>query len=129
MNIRNEAESHIKEFPHSNSMLKKLREDGYKIGLISNSGNFAIESTKNSTEILNYIDYKVFSFDVGTVKPDPKIYNEMLRVSGFKAKECLMIGDREEDDVTPPKEIGMHAILFNNEPQLRNDLAEYNILI
>ncbi len=119
----------IKEYPHSIPMLKKLQSDAYKTGLISNSGYFAIEKVREVSDIFKYIDYKIFPFDVGTTKPDFKIYNEMLKISGHSPNEVIMIGDSQTDDVEPAKKLGMQAILFLNYEQLKNDLEKYNIFI
>jgi FMN phosphatase YigB (HAD superfamily) len=36
---------------------------------------------REKTRILDYIDYPLFSFDVGVVKPDLKIFEKMLEIA------------------------------------------------
>jgi HAD superfamily hydrolase (TIGR01549 family) len=129
MQIRDKAEEETKLYSHTLSMLKQLREQGYKIGLISNSSVFAIEQIKAKTNLLDYIDYPLFSFDVGVIKPNLKFFGEMLKISGCKPEETIMIGDKKKDDVLPPRELGMNAILYTDYQQLRKDLAPFGIII
>jgi len=87
---------------------------------------FAVDQVKK-TKVFDYIDYLVFSFDVGVIKPDKKIYLRMLELARVQPHEALMIGDKPGDDVIPPKKIGMHAIQFKNYNQLKRDLKELSI--
>jgi HAD superfamily hydrolase (TIGR01549 family) len=129
MEIRDKAEDETKLYPHSIPMLKQLRKQGYKTGLISNSSVFAIEQIKAKTDLLDYIDYPLFSFDVGIIKPDLKFFKEMLKITKCKPEETIMIGDKLNDDVIPPRSIGMNAILFKNYEQLKLDLEKFGVCI
>jgi HAD superfamily hydrolase (TIGR01662 family) len=122
--IRDAAEAETKLYPYAVPMLNQLRKQGYKTGLISNSSVFAVEWITKRTNLLNHIDYPLFSFDVGVVKPNLKFFEEMLRISACKPEETIMIGDKLNDDVTPPKKLGMNAILFRNYEQLKKELAD-----
>jgi HAD superfamily hydrolase (TIGR01662 family) len=126
--IRDKAEAETRLYPHTISMLKQLREKGYKIGLVSNSSVFAIEQIKK-TPLLSYIDYPLFSFDVGTIKPDLEFFKEMLKISKCEPKEVIMVGDKLNDDVLPAKDLGMKAILFKDYEQLKVELATFGISI
>jgi HAD superfamily hydrolase (TIGR01509 family) len=41
-------------------------------------------------------EYHIFSFKVGAMKPDARIWEHMLRVSSLEARQCLYIDDMEE---------------------------------
>ena len=127
-NIRDKAEAKTKLYVHSIPMLKQLRNQRYKIGLISNSSVFAIEQVKRKTNLLNYVDYPLFSFDVGVIKPNFKLFGEMLKKSKCKPKETMMIGDKLKDDIIPAKNIGINTILFKNYTQLKKKLSSFGIL-
>lgn len=128
MSIRNEAEAKTKLYPYTIPMLKQLRKQGYKIGLISNSSVFAIEQIKKKTDLLKYIDYPLYSFDVGVIKPNLKFFKEMLKITKCDPEETIMIGDKLNDDVIPPKSIGMNAIHFKDYDQLKKELAAFKII-
>lgn len=129
MQIRDKAEEETKLYFHTLSMLEQLREQGYKTGLISNSSIFAIEQIKKKTQLLDYIDYPLFSFDVEVIKPDLKFFKEMLKIANCKPEETIMIGDKLNDDVLPPNELGMNAILYTDYESLKKDLASFGVVI
>ena len=84
MSIRDYAESKTKEYEHTISMLKQLKDSWYKIWLISNCSVFAAEQIKSKTSILDYINYPLFSFDAGIIKPDLKIFEKILEMAWCK---------------------------------------------
>lgn len=129
MKIRDNAEEETKLYPHTLPLLTQLNKQGYKTGLISNSSVFAVEQIKKKTELLKHIDYPLFSFDVGVIKPDLGFFREMLKLSKCKPEECIMIGDKLKDDVEPPKSIGMNAILFTGYEHLKKGLFSYGIAV
>lgn len=129
MNIRDKAEAETKLFFHTIPMLKQLREQNYKIGLISNSSVFAVEQIKKKTNLLDYIDYPLFSFDVGVIKPNLKIFKEMLKITKCRPEETIMIGDKLNDDIVPSLSLGMNAIIFENYEQLKKELSNFGIFI
>lgn len=129
MDIRDKAEEETKLYPHTISMLKQLREQGYKTGLISNSSVFAVEKIKQKTKLLEYIDYSLFSFDVGVIKPNLKFFTKMLEIVKCKPEETIMIGDKLNDDVIPPKKLGMNSIFYTDYETLKKELASFGISI
>ena len=129
ISIAEHAEKRAKAYPHTIHMLKQLKENWYKTWIISNNGNFALEWLKRNTQILDYIDYPLFSFDIGIIKPDLRIYENMIEISWYKPEETIMIWDKIWDDVLPPREIWMNSILYENYEQLKKDLLEYDIVL
>lgn len=129
LNIRDKAEAQTTLYAHTIPMLKQLRKQGYKSGLISNTSVFAIDQIKKKTNLLEYIDYPIFSYKAGVIKPDLRSFKEVLRLSKCKPKEAIMVGDSLNDDVLPPKRIGMNAIHFRDYAQLRKALSSFNINI
>ncbi len=128
INIRDQVEKKTKRFSHTLSMLKELRSQDYKIGLLSNSSIFVMEEIEKAN-VLKYIDYPVFSYEVGAVKPNPLVFEKMLEISGCKPSEILMIGDNMVDDVIAPKNLGWNSIFFENYEKLKKDLRDYNVVL
>lgn len=129
INIRDYAESQSKLYLHTIPMLKQLRKLWYKIWLLSNSSIFAVEVLKRKTNLLDYIDYPLFSFEVGTIKPDLAFFEKMLEITACKPEEVIMVWDKLHDDVLPPRELGMNSILFENYEQLKSDFASFGIVL
>lgn len=129
MKIRKDAEKKTKLYGHSIKLLKELRKQGYKIALISNTSVFAIKEIKK-TKLLNYIDYPIYSFNVGVIKPNKKIYLEALKTAKCKPKDALMIGDKLIDDVLPPRKLGINAIHFTGDyEELKKELKKFKIIV
>jgi FMN phosphatase YigB (HAD superfamily) len=129
MNIRDNAESRTKEYSHTISMLQQLKKLWYKIWLLSNSSVFAVEQIKKKTSILDYIDYPLFSFDVWVIKPDISFFKKMLNTTNCKPEEAIMIWDKLNDDILPPRQIWMNSILFENYDQLKKDISSFWIML
>ena len=125
MRIRDTAKARTRLYPHTLPMLKRLRGN-YKTGILSNSSVFDLEPIRK-TPLLGYIDYPLFSFEAGVIKPDPRIFRKMLRMSGCRPDETIMVGDTPDDDVAPAKALGMNAVLFRNYPLLKKDLASFSV--
>lgn len=128
--IREDSEYNVVLYDFTISLLKQIKDLNIKTGLISNSSVFVIKNVKKKTDLFNYIDYPLFSFDVKTIKPDPKIYEEMLKRSKVKPEEIIMIGDNPLDDVYPAINMGINAIEFTGDyKKLKKDLKKFKIII
>lgn len=128
MRIRETREGKAKLYVYVIPMLKSLRKQGYKIGLISNTSLFSVKYIRK-TKVLDYVDYSVFSFDVGFIKPELKAFREILRRAKVKANEAIMIGDKIGDDVVPPRKIGMNSLHFQGYSKLKKDFKKFGIII
>lgn len=128
--IREDSEYNIILYDFVIPLLKQIKDLNIKIGLISNSSVFVIKNVRQKTDLLDYIDYPLFSFDVKTIKPDLKIYKEMLKIAKIKPEEMIMIGDNPLDDVYPAISLGINAIEFTGDyEKLKKDLKKYKILV
>tara|TARA_Y100000310_G_C20619492_1_gene782482 strand:+ start:514 stop:1137 length:624 start_codon:yes stop_codon:yes gene_type:complete len=125
--LRDDSESAAKAFPHVQNMLEQLKSKGYKIGLASNSSTFAAENVQKGTSVLDFIDFPVFSFDVGEIKPGVKMFAKVLADANCKPENAVMIGDKLEDDVEPAQSIGMHGIHYTSYEQLKKDFSKLGV--
>lgn len=90
-------------------VLEKLKSTGYKLGIIANQ-QAGLEQRLDKWRISKYFDVIVSSYDAGVSKPDKKIFFKAIEKAGAKPQDCLMIGDRLDNDIIPAKEIGMKTI-------------------
>ena len=127
--LRKGAELKERLYLHTISMLKKLRKQGYKIALLSNSTIFSIKQIKKTTPLLKYVDYTMFSFEYGEIKPSLKGFKKILKKSKCKPNQAIMIGDKIEDDVMPPRKIGINSIHYKNPTQLKKEFKKFNVNI
>jgi HAD superfamily hydrolase (TIGR01509 family) len=107
------------------SLLPVLKKN-YKLFLLSNTDSIHKKYGWEKYEFLKYFDKLILSFEVGSVKPEEKIYRAVEEASGFSSSEHLFIDDIQEY-VDGAKNIGWDAVQFVNYQKLLNDLKERNI--
>jgi len=102
------------------TVLKTLKEIGIKLGLISNApGEFPINVLKREG-LDKYMDVMMTSYQIGVIKPHPKIFIEALKRLGVKPEETIFVGDVPEIDVKGAKMVGMIAVLMKDcDPVMR----------
>ncbi|MBO4705555.1 MAG: HAD-IA family hydrolase [Spirochaetaceae bacterium] len=90
-------------------LLKTLHEKGLSVGLISNT--FSDERDMIRSSQLNPLfDAVMISYEQGICKPDPAIFNAMMKALNVKADECLYVGDGGSRELFAAREIGMTAV-------------------
>jgi putative hydrolase of the HAD superfamily len=91
--------------------LKQLRQDGFRIGLISNaSDDDNTQALVDKGNFRPYLEYIVSSASFGKRKPHPGIFKSALDHFGIKAEEAVMVGDDYEADIVGANEAGMQSI-------------------
>ncbi|MEM6675938.1 MAG: TIGR02253 family HAD-type hydrolase [Planctomycetota bacterium] len=102
---------HLKAFDDVVPFLEALRSAKVRTGVITHGW-----TTKQSEKLvrLGLVDQfgprDIFISDqVGISKPNPKLYLYALREMGLLPSEALYVGDNLENDVVPPRSIGMHT--------------------
>lgn len=74
-------------------VLKKLKEDNYKIAVASNSIRDTVKITLLKLGYLEYIDFYLSNEDVKYPKPHPELYLKSMIEAGVSPKETLIIED------------------------------------
>lgn len=75
--------------------LSKLKSQGYKIAICSNSIRDSIAMMMERAALLKYADVVISNQDVKKPKPDPEMYIEAAKKLGVKPEECLILEDNE----------------------------------
>ncbi|XP_021901688.1 haloacid dehalogenase-like hydrolase domain-containing protein 3 [Carica papaya] len=103
-------------FPDSQPFLRWAREQGLKVGIVSNA-EYRYQDVILPALGLNLgseWDFGVFSGLEGVEKPNPKIYEiALMRAGNIAPEETLHIGDSMRKDYLPAKSIGMKALLLD----------------
>lgn len=110
-------------------MITKLRQQGYKTGIVSNTSGLIMTPVIKSyfgTDIKNLFDQVVISSKVGLLKPDKKIYELILRRLGVKAEESILVDDAEEY-LEGAKILRITPVFFTHNKKLRKDLEKLGI--
>ena len=98
----------------------------YPLILVSNTNEVHAEFLRETYPILNYFDHHIFSYEVGSLKPDKKIFECAIAASGYPAEALFFTDDREEN-VCAAAELGIHVHQFVSEPELIEALREVGV--
>lgn len=101
-------------------LIKRLKKR-YMLYLMSNTNKMHFDFIKKKFSIIKEFDRTILSFRVGTLKPNPKIYNHALRLAGVRPEETIYIDDRREL-VEGARRLGITALTFTGLRQLKKDL-------
>ena len=109
--------AHWKEFMKPIMPMKKLieelKENGYKIFLLSNISEDSYLYLKREYPYFFDVNGGMYSYRIKRNKPDKKIYEELLSVYGINASESLFLDDRKEN-VDAAKALGFHGMIMED---------------
>lgn len=104
----------------------------YRLGIIANQPPEARRLLED-LGLLSKFQVVCLSEEMGQFKPDPALFSSALMLAGATPAECLMVGDRYEQDVVPARRLGMAAVLVrrglrpgSGRPDLHPDLLAYS---
>ena len=110
-----------KPFPEALETLDRLRGEGYKLGLITNTDPFSANQVIDKFELRDMFDVVMLSCEEGMLKTDEGFFSKALERLGTTAEETAMVGDSIESDVKAAQNAGVRAILID-----RNGRREYD---
>jgi HAD superfamily hydrolase (TIGR01509 family) len=61
----------------------------------------------------DHVDAIVTSVDAGHLKPHPALFEMAMRAGGAPAERCVVIGNKEANDIEPALALGMRTILVH----------------
>lgn len=108
-------------------LLKELKQKGYKICVLSNK-TYANGKKILKSKLRKYIDKFFFSYDLKSIKPNPKNFKVVLSYFNIKPHGALMIGDSYHDDIKPSRKLGIKAIHFKSGDELKKELKRMRVL-
>ena len=115
----------VEEYSYSEEWIKSLKEQGYRVYLLSNYGKTAFEAARDHGRLsfLPLVDGGVISYEVKIVKPEPGIYEALLNKYYLKAEECVFLDDRA-DNIAAAEQLGFHGIVVESYEQVIKKLDE-----
>src|SRR4029453_3686861 len=115
--------------PEAVATLGRLKDDGYKTGLLSNC-SVEIPIIWPETEFADLIETAVFSCRARLMKPDPRIYQLACELLGVMPERCLYVADGENHELAAAANVGLHSVLIrnssrDNESELLREAREW----
>lgn len=117
--------------PGAPQVLRALRERGYTLALISNTGvtpGKTVRTLLAQLDLLPHLDILVFSDEVGLVKPAERIFRLTLERMGMSPHEVVHVGDHTKADVFGGNRAGMWTVQVESS-QEREQVAEPHVRI
>ncbi|MCB9498710.1 MAG: HAD-IA family hydrolase [Bacillales bacterium] len=113
-------------YPGIIDVLKKLKNDGYKLAIISNKNDLLVKQIDYF-----YFDGKIFDVVSGTTpdvpfKPSPEMVNLALLKLGIKKEEALYVGDTNIDFDTA-KNANVDVIMVSYGFKPKQFLIDYGV--
>ena len=114
---------HVFDDVIDSGILEKLKNSSITLGVVSNWDS-RLHTILKGTGLAEYFDFILASAEVGSAKPDKKIFIEAIRRSGVKPAEVCHIGDDLLADIRGANSVGIEAILIDrNSKHKKNSLA------
>jgi sugar-phosphatase len=104
-------------------LIKKLKANGYKIGLATNSPLRLIQIVLEKLELTDYFDAVASAEHELEGKPNPLVYQSVAKKLKLKPETCIVVEDSYAG-LCAAKDAGMRTILIGKENNLK---LEYKI--
>jgi putative hydrolase of the HAD superfamily len=101
----------LEPFPDVRPFLAAARAAGLRLGIVTHGWTVKQAEKLVRLRITEFLDQRAIfiSDQVGISKPNPKLYAVALRALDLQPPEAMMIGDNLENDIAPPKTLGMRT--------------------
>lgn len=107
-------------------LVDELRNEGMPVALLSNIDERLAKIIRNFG-LYEPFEPCLLSYEIGVEKPDSKAYELLLQKLNLPATDIVFIDDRPEN-IEAAQKLGIDAILFESQAQLRNELSRRDLL-
>jgi putative hydrolase of the HAD superfamily len=113
-------------------VLSDLKSRGLKLGLAANQPLRALAQLKKHG-LGSYFDNEGISAVYGFRKPDIRLFVRVCEDLDVTPSDCIMVGDRIDNDIVPAKLLGMRTVLFrtgrhrNQQPRSWDEIPDFEV--
>jgi len=113
----------IKPFEFTETMIKNLKDKGYKVYYLSNwnKASFELCKEKGLFDFLKLFDGGIVSYEVDMMKPEKTIYNLLIDKFSINPSKAIFFDDRKEN-VDAAISVGLHAEVFDVKKHTEYDI-------
>lgn len=110
-------------------LITQLRASGFPIGILSNTCQAHWDYIRSRFVVVrDFFAPLILSFEVKSMKPDARIYERAVELSGCEARKCFFVDDKPEN-VDGAIKAGIDAVLFRSVPGLVNELRQRGVSV
>jgi HAD superfamily hydrolase (TIGR01509 family) len=121
------SKASLKLMPESEALMDDLIHRGSRLYSLTNMSRGTFSFVQGRFGFWKKFLGIVVSAYVRMIKPNPEIYQHLLKTYRLDASDCLFIDDRAQN-VVAAQSVGMAAIQFHNADQVRKALQERGVL-
>lgn len=118
----------VEEFSYSADFVRQLKENGYRVYLLSNYSRLHFHREKEPYRFLEHVDGGVISYEVKHIKPEPEIYQTLIDQYVIRPEEAVFLDDLPEN-LEAAKPFGFHTIQVISHEQALEDLRTLGVNI
>jgi len=89
--------------------LSRLKAEGFKLAVCSNSIRSSVEIMMDRAELSPYLDFIISNQDVTNAKPHPEMYSKAIDRMGLSPNEVLVVEDNE-NGIAAARGAGAHVL-------------------
>ena len=104
-----------------------LRRRGIPTYIFSNTNDLAVEHIRRNFPFFRDFDGYIYSYEVGTMKPEAKIYEVLEKLAGRHGTDIVYLDDRPEN-VAGGAARGWRTILHETPEKTRAALEHFKLL-
>ena len=80
---------------YAETWVRYLKDKGYHVYILSNYATYTLEKTEEELTFLKYVDGAVFSCQVKQIKPEPNIYQTLIKRYNLDPQKSVFLDDRK----------------------------------
>lgn len=107
--VQQEEIASVRLFPDVPPSLWRLHRAGLKLAVATNYGP-VVRARLESLGVEHFIDVWGLAPELGSRKPEPAFFDEVIGRLACAPHEAVMIGDRLDNDIVPAKHHGMRTV-------------------
>ncbi|MCD4685276.1 MAG: HAD family phosphatase [Anaerolineae bacterium] len=106
------------------ALIRELREQGHPVALLSNE-SVELRDRLRELELVELFDHILISAEIGMLKPDPTAFRVTLQALQVAPQQVMFVDDALSN-IRGAQQLGINAILFRHNTDLRAELKKLN---
>ena len=116
---------YIPKDPALQKTIYTLRREGFKVGLVSNSGRALVVRVLEAIGVEQAIFDCIVTSSEAQPKPSHQPFLVALKQMDCEVENAIYVGDRDEAELRPAKELGMKTILLDRTGEANHKWTDY----
>ena len=116
----------IRVYSYTKSWLTYFKKRGYKLYILSNFSKPLFDRCQKEMKFLDFMDGGYMSWQIHCLKPDPKIYQKLIKDFDIEPSKAVFIDDLL-DNVAEARAQGLHAVHFTGRKSAMRQLADFGV--